>query len=124
MGFIRDYFPVDPPHFWALALDRHQDYKDANVPMLPLIVGAEKTKTQILVYIVLLFCLTLFPVYQGDLGIFYGVSALVLGLLFLGFGMKLKYSQDPKYGLRVFFYSIFYLFLLFTAMIVDKLGSL
>lgn len=113
-----------PPHFWALALDRHQDYRHANIPMLPLIVGAEKTKNQILVYIVLLFCLTLFPVYQGNLGFIYGGSAFVLGLLFLGLGIKLKYYQDSKDGLRLFFYSIFYLFLLFTAMIVDKLGDL
>lgn len=113
-----------PPHFWALALDRHQDYRHANIPMLPLIVGAGKTKNQILLYTVLLFCLTLFPVYQGDLGLFYGVSALVLGLLFLAFGIKLKYSQDSKYGVRVFFYSILYLFLLFAAMVVDKLGNI
>ena len=113
-----------PPHFWALALDKQEDYRHANIPMLPLIVGTEKTKNHILVYILLLFFLTLFPAYSGDLGIFYGISALVLGLIFLGFGVKLKYSQDPKYGLRVFFYSIFYLFLLFTAMMVDKLGIL
>jgi protoheme IX farnesyltransferase len=113
-----------PPHFWALALCKHQDYKKANIPMLPLIVGDEKTKNQILIYIALLFPLTLFPVYLGDLGIFYGASALFLGLLFLHFGIRLKFSSDPKYGMRVFFYSIFYLFLLFTAMIVDKLGYL
>jgi len=48
----------------------------------------------------------------------------VLGLLFLAFGIKLKYSQDSKYGVRVFFYSILYLFLLFAAMVVDKLGNI
>lgn len=112
-----------PPHFWALALNRHQDYQKANIPMLPLIVGETRTKNQILLYILLLFCLTLFPLYQGEFGKFYGASALLLGLLFLGLGLQLKYSQDPKYGLRVFFYSIFYLFLLFLAMIVDKFWS-
>lgn len=113
-----------PPHFWALALYRHQDYKKANVPMLPLVVGINKTKNQILIYSSLLFVLTLFPCYRGDLGFFYGISATLLGLIFLILVFKLKLSQNPKDGLRVFFYSIFYLFLLFTAMIIDKLGCL
>jgi len=110
-----------PPHFWALALYRHQDYQKANIPMLPLVSGIEKTKTQILIYILLMFFLTFYPIYQGDLGVFYCLSAFVLGVLFLYFGIKLKFSQDPKYGLTVFFYSIIYLFLLFTSMIIDKM---
>lgn len=109
-----------PAHFWALALYRHKDYEKAQIPMLPMVVGIRKTKTQILVYTFLLFFLSLFPLYSGDLGIFYGASALFLGLLFLGFGVRLKFSSDPKYGLTVFFYSIVYLFLLFSAMIVDR----
>lgn len=111
-----------PPHFWALSLYKQQDYEKANLPMLPLVIGVEKTKTQILFYSILLFFLTLFPFYYGELGAFYGVSAFVLGLLFLALAMRLKFSQDPKYGFHVFFYSIFYLFLLFTAMIIDRLG--
>ena len=109
-----------PPHFWALALCKHQDYRRANIPMLPLVRGAKKTKNQILIYIGLLFLLTLFPFFSGDLGKFYGVSALGLGSLFFCFGIKLKFSSNPHYGMRVFFYSIIYLFLLFTAMIMDK----
>jgi len=112
-----------PAHFWALALYRHKDYEKAHIPMLPLVIGVDKTKTQILVYILLLIFLTLCPVYLGDLGNFYGISALILGLLFLACGIKLKFSQAPKEGLTVFFYSIFYLFLLFTAMIVDKVSG-
>ncbi|MBA3813733.1 MAG: protoheme IX farnesyltransferase [Alphaproteobacteria bacterium] len=111
-----------PPHFWALALCKHQDYQRANIPMLPTVVGAEKTKNHILGYILVLIGLTLFPVYQGYLGLFYGGAAFVLGLVFLGFGIRLKFSSNPTYGMRVFFYSIFYLFLLFTAMIIDKRG--
>lgn len=113
-----------PAHFWALALYKYQDYENANIPMLPLVIGIEKTKTQILVYILLLIFLTLFPVYQGDLGNFYGLSAVVLGFFFLACGIKLKFSQSPKDGLTVFFYSIIYLFLLFVAMIIDKWGNL
>jgi len=111
-----------PPHFWALALYRHQEYAKAKIPMLPLVRGIAQTKNQILIYSFLLFFLTLFPFYHGDLGTFYGVSALILGLLFLAFAIKLKFSQEPKYGMRVFFYSIVYLFLLFSAMIMDRLG--
>jgi protoheme IX farnesyltransferase len=111
-----------PPHFWALALYRHQEYAKAKIPMLPLVRGIAQTKNQILIYSFLLFFLTLFPFYHADLGTFYGVSALILGLLFLAFAIKLKFSQEPKYGMRVFFYSIVYLFLLFSAMIMDRLG--
>jgi protoheme IX farnesyltransferase len=111
-----------PPHFWALALCKHQDYTRAKVPMLPLVVGEKKTKTHILLYIGLLFLLTLLPFAREDLGLFYGGSAFILGISFLGLGVRLKFTSDPHYGMRVFFYSIFYLFLLFSAMIVDKWG--
>lgn len=109
-----------PPHFWALALCKHQDYTRANIPMLPSIKGMEQTKNQILGYIILLVGLTLYPVIHEDLGLIYGATALVLGIGFLGFGIKLKLSNNPQYGMRVFFYSIAYLFLLFTVMIMDK----
>lgn len=109
-----------PPHFWALALCKNQDYTRAKIPMLPLVVGEKRTTTQILLYIGLLFLLTLLPFARGDLGLFYGGTAFVLGLLFFYFGIRLKFSADPHYGMRVFFYSIFYLLLLFTAMVMDK----
>lgn len=113
-----------PPHFWSLALYRHQDYEKAKIPMLPLVVGIKKTKNQILIYSFLLFALTLLPFYNGDLGRFYGISAFLLGVTFLVLVFKLKFSQDPKDGLRVFFYSIAYLFLLFANMLIDTLEIL
>ncbi len=113
-----------PAHFWALALFRQDDYAKAKVPMLPVVSGIETTKNHILFYIFALVLLTLFPVYEGELGFIYGTLALILGLLFVAFGIRVKFSRNPKEGMRLFFYSIVYLFLLFTAMIVDKLGEL
>jgi protoheme IX farnesyltransferase len=109
-----------PPHFWALALYRHEDYAKAKLPMLPIVSGLKITKQQILLYSLLLVLLTLFPFYHGDFGGFYGGAALLLGLFFLALAMKVNLSQDPKEGLWLFYYSIFYLFFLFSAMIVDK----
>lgn len=113
-----------PPHFWSLALYRHQDYEKAKIPMLPLVVGIKKTKNQILIYSFLLFALTLLPFYNGTLGRFYGISTFLLGVTFLVLVFKLKFSHNPKDGLRVFFYSIAYLFLLFANMLIDTLEIL
>lgn len=110
-----------PAHFWALALYRHEDYAKAKVPMLPVISGLKVTKNQILFYICALIPVTLFPVYHGDLGYFYGGVALILGFFLFIMGLKVKFSQDSKTGLQLFFYSIVYLFLLFLVMIGDKL---
>ncbi len=113
-----------PAHFWALALFRHEDYTKAKIPMLPVVSGLEATKNQILIYILGLIPLTLYPVYHGDFDLVYGGVALVLGLVFLAFGIKVKRSQESKEGVRLFFYSILYLFLLFGAMVLDKYGGL
>jgi protoheme IX farnesyltransferase len=109
-----------PPHFWSLALYRHGDYVRANVPMLPVVSGVKATKNQIILYILALFLLTLFPIYQCEFGFFYGSVAVFLGILFLILGVKVKFSSDPRDGLRLFFFSILYLFLLFSAMIMDR----
>lgn len=113
-----------PPHFWALALYRHEDYLKAEVPMLPVVSGIKITKKQILIYSLALVALTLFPVYHKDLGMIYGGEAIFSGLIFLFFAVKVKLSEDPQDGLRLFFYSILYLFLLFLAMVVDRLGGI
>lgn len=113
-----------PAHFWALALFRHEDYAKAKIPMLPVVSGLEATKNQIIIYILGLILLTLYPVYHGDFSLMYGGIALVLGLVFLAFGIKVKRSQESKEGVRLFFYSIVYLFLLFASMVLDKQGGL
>ncbi len=107
-----------PPHFWALALYRNEDYRRANVPMLPVIAGCDTTKNHILLYSIALVSLTLLPVFLGELGLFYGSVAGVLGLILIRLGLKLKGSFDPKEGLHLFFFSIVYLFLLFLSMLV------
>jgi protoheme IX farnesyltransferase len=109
-----------PPHFWALALYRSEDYKRANVPMLPIVGGIEGTKNQILLYTVALVLVSLLPLTFGDFGCIYGGIALGLGLGFIGGALKVKFSSIPKDSLRLFFYSIIYLFLLFTAMLMDR----
>lgn len=109
-----------PPHFWALALYQNEDYRKAKIPMLPVVAGIKTTKNYILFYIMALVPLTFCPVLLGSLGLLYGSVALVLGFLFIAFGLKLNSSSDPKEGQRLFFFSILYLFLLFAAMMGDK----
>lgn len=110
-----------PPHFWALALYQNEDYRQANIPMLPVVAGIETTKSHILFYILLLVGLSIIPGFMGNLGLLYGAAALFLGLLFIRYGVKLRASSDPKEGYHLFLFSILYLFLLFTAMVGDRL---
>ncbi|MBX9620920.1 MAG: heme o synthase [Alphaproteobacteria bacterium] len=109
-----------PPHFWALALYRSEDYKRANIPMLPIVEGIESTKNQILLYTGALVLLSFLPLYLGDFSWIYGGVSLGLGLVFIGGALKVKFSSRPSDSLHLFFYSIFYLFLLFTAMLMDR----
>jgi protoheme IX farnesyltransferase len=110
-----------PPHFWALSLYRNEDYAKANIPMLPVVSGLEVTKTQIIFYIFALISLTLFPVFRGDFGLFYAGVAFILGTFYLALALKVKSSTNPKTAVQLFVYSIFYLFFLFSSMIIDKL---
>jgi protoheme IX farnesyltransferase len=109
-----------PPHFWALALHRHEDYRQAKIPMLPVVSGIEATKNQILLYISTLIPLTLFPVYLGEFGFFYATAATFLGSILGVLGIRVKRSSNSAASMQLFFFSIFYLFLLFLAMLIDK----
>jgi heme o synthase len=109
-----------PPHFWALALYRHSDYAKANVPMLPVTKGIPETKRQILFYSVLLVAVSLAPVYAGA-GIIYGIGAALLGANFIRHAVIVLRSDEPKRAMRMFGYSILYLFILFAILIVDHL---
>ena len=111
-----------PPHFWALALYRHDDYARANVPMLPVTAGAASTKRHIVAYTVLLILISLSPLLAGC-GVLYGVAASLLGARFLAGAIKVARSDVPKDAMRLFGYSIFYLFALFSAFILDKVAS-
>ena len=108
-----------PPHFWALALARLDDYAKASVPMLPVRKGVNHTKRQILIYIGLLFLSSLLPFLLGYANLVYGVSAVVFGLGFVCFGIRTLREQDRSIYHATFRYSIVYLMLLFVALLVD-----
>jgi len=108
-----------PPHFWALAIHRQKEYAKAEIPMLPVTHGEEFTKTNILYYTILLFVSALIPFIIGMSGFIYLVSAFLLGLVFLIYAVRLKYFPNTTLPMKTFGYSITYLFLLFTALLVD-----
>lgn len=110
-----------PPHFWALSLYRSQEYAKAGIPMLPVVSGIETTKKHILGYSFILFFLTLLPTVLKFSGLIYGSAALLLGGYFLYLALKVKSTSHQKYAYHLFGYSIIYLFLLFAALIIDKL---
>lgn len=112
-------FTWTPPHFWALAIYRHEDYAKAKLPMLPVTHGIHFTKLCILLYTVLLIASTLLPFLTGMCGITYLVCALGLGLGFLYYGFKLYFSDEPRVAMSTFAYSIIYLMGLFVGLLVD-----
>lgn len=110
-----------PPHFWALAINRKEDYVAAKVPMMPVVKGTEYTKIQIFLYSILLTVTSLFPFATGYLGGFYFLSALILNTIFIGLSLALMIDKGNKLALPLFLYSIVYLTLLFIFMVLDKL---
>ena len=112
-------FVWTPPHFWALAIFRREDYARALVPMLPVTHGVEYTRWQILLYTVLLVEVTVLPVVFGMSGFFYLGGALVLGSVFLWYAWRLLNPPDEFFAMRVFNYSIVYLMALFAFLLAD-----
>ncbi|GAB3379815.1 heme o synthase [Lysobacter fragariae] len=112
-------FVWTPPHFWALAIFRREDYRKAMVPMLPVTHGVEYTRWQILFYTVLLVVVTVLPFAAGMSGWFYLGGALVLGAMFIWHAWKLMNPPDELYAMKVFGYSIVYLMALFAFLLVD-----
>jgi protoheme IX farnesyltransferase len=110
-----------PPHFWALSLTRIDDYAQAGVPMLPVARGSATTARQILTYSVLLAPTSVLPSVLGFAGTIYGATAVVNGTVFAALGARLSRSRgtDRRTAHRLFVFSIFYLFLLFAALLVD-----
>jgi protoheme IX farnesyltransferase len=115
-------FVWTPPHFWTLALVKNDDYARAGIPMMPVVVGARSTKIQIMAYSAVLAVLAVVPVFIGMAGVAYGIVASGLGGLFLKYAYDLNVA-DEKVGtaraMRLFRYSILYLFLIFLALGVD-----
>ena len=112
-------FVWTPPHFWALAIFRRDDYARAMVPMLPVTHGVQYTRWQILFYTVLLVLVTILPWATGMSGLFYLGGALVLGVVFLWYAWHLMDPPDELYAMRVFNYSIVYLMALFAFLLLD-----
>ncbi len=112
-------FVWTPPHFWALAIYRLEDYAKAKIPMLPNTHGVAFTKLSILLYTVLLTCISLLPYIINMSGMVYLIGVLLLDALFLYHVVRLYYSDDSKQALNTFKYSIHYLGLLFILLLVD-----
>ena len=112
-------FVWTPPHFWALAIARKDEYARVGIPMLPVTHGVEHTRLQILLYSVLLVLVTLMPFITGMSGLIYLVSALALDLRFLYYALRLQFRPRPQLPMRLFRYSISYLMWLFAALLID-----
>lgn len=112
-------FVWTPPHFWALAIFRREDYARALVPMLPVTHGVTYTRQQILLYTVLLVVATVLPWATGMSGLFYLGGALVLGAMFVWYAWRLLDPPDELYAMQVFNYSIVYLMALFAFLLLD-----
>jgi heme o synthase len=108
-----------PPHFWALAIERHKEYAAADVPMLPVTHGIEYTRTQVLLYTVLLFVTSLLPFVFGMSGWVYLAGAVLLSGRFLQYAIRLKYRSVPGLPMKTFGFSIVYLMGIFALLLVD-----
>jgi heme o synthase len=113
-----------PPHFWALSLYRRDDYARAGIPMLPVTHGEAETRRQILIYSLILVPVTLALAGLGVVGPAYWIPASLLGALFIAFAVRLSRSGRVPHAIRLFRYSILYLFLLFGALTIDALSGI
>jgi protoheme IX farnesyltransferase len=109
-----------PPHFWALALFMNDDYKKAGVPMLPATHGDKHTKIQMLVYTLVMLPIAVSPYFLGISGIYYLISAVLLSLFFVYTAVKTLLDESYKSAKLMFGYSVFYLFAIFLALMIDK----
>lgn len=112
-------FTWTPPHFWALAIHRKDDYAKADIPMLPVTHGVEYTKTSIFLYTILLFIVCMLPALVGMSGMIYLSSAVILNAGFIYHAWKLKHQSNDKTAMETFKFSIYHLMLLFVALLVD-----
>jgi protoheme IX farnesyltransferase len=112
-------FAWTPPHFWALALYRTEDYARAGLPMLPVTHGSRYTRLHVLLYTLILFACSLLPFVQGMSGWIYLASAVVLGCVFIAYAVRLYVAYSDALARRTFRFSITYLALLFAALLVD-----
>jgi protoheme IX farnesyltransferase len=112
-------FVWTPPHFWALAIERHKEYAQAGIPMLPVTHGIEFTRLQVLLYTVLLLAVSVLPFVFGMSGWVYFAGALALGGVFVTYAARLCFAPVPGLPMRTFGYSIVYLIGIFSLLLVD-----
>jgi len=112
-------FAWTPPHFWALAIARRDEYARAGIPMLPVTHGVEYTRLHVLLYTMLLAAVSLLPFLTRMSGLIYLAAALVLDVIFVYYALKLKRSNSKTLPMRVFRFSVTYLMWLFAALLID-----
>jgi len=112
-------FDWSTPHFWALAIHRKDDYAKENIPMLPVTHGVQFTKLQIILYTIILILVSLLPFVVMMSGILYLISALILGAIFLYYAVRLYFDETNALAFPTFVYSIYYIFLIFAALLID-----
>jgi protoheme IX farnesyltransferase len=112
-------FAWTPPHFWPLAIHRKKDYAKTDIPMLPVTHGEQLTKIHTLLYTILMLIVTLLPYLTGMSGLFYLLSALLLGAGFMYYSIRLLVTTNPQVPMQTFRFSIVYLIALFIALLVD-----
>ena len=113
-------FTWTPPHFWALALYRKEEYAKVDIPMLPVTHGEDYTRWYITLYTVLMSVITIFPFLTGLSGGLYLTTALLLNAVFMYFAISLQVTKSKTKAINTFVYSIIYLMLLFTALLLDQ----
>lgn len=109
-----------PPHFWALSLFANADYKRAGIPMMTVTAGEKSTKRQMLAYTVILAIICYLPWVYGYTGSLYFIASSILNMLFILSAIATLRNKDMKFAKRMFGYSVFYLFALFLALVIDK----
>ena len=112
-------FAWTPPHFWPLAIHRKNDYAKTNIPMLPVTHGEALTKLHTLLYTIIMLVVSVMPYLTGMSGLFYLMSALVLGAGFLYHSINLMVTKRPQAAMQTFRFSIFYLIALFIVLLID-----
>jgi len=112
-------FTWTPPHFWALAIHRREEYAKVNIPMLPVTHGIEFTNLHILFYTILLILVTILPYLIGFSGWVYLVGAIILGARYLYYAIAIRDQEREDIPMKSFWFSITYLMLIFVFLIVD-----
>lgn len=112
-------FAWTPPHFWALAIYRREDYAKVDMPMLPVTHGVEFTRLHILLYTILMVIVSLLPYLVGMSGMFYLAGAVILGIGFLYYAIRMQYDHADRLAMQTFSYSLIYLMFMFAFLLID-----